>query len=94
MNVRVVTRSSGTTSVTTSATGSEFVALPAARALQANLLNYSGTDIEWRIGTGTPITLKANMGYTVTGLQNANNVSLRRVDQSNTPTTVQVHFQD
>ena len=94
MNVRIVTRSSGTTSVTTSATGATYATLPANRALQATLLNYSGTDIEWRIGTGSPITLKANMGYTVTGLTNTNNVSLRRVDQDNTPATVQVHFQD
>jgi hypothetical protein len=94
MNVRVVTRSSGTTSVTTSATGSEFVALPANRATQVTLFNYTGSDIEWRIGTGTPITLKNNTGITVTGLTDASNVSLRRVDQSNTPATVQVHFQD
>lgn len=94
MNVRITARTSGTTSVTTSATGATFVALPANRATAVTLFNYTGTPIEWRIGTGTPITLNASLAITIPGLQDASMVSLRRVDQSNTPVTVQIFFHD
>jgi len=94
MNVRITARTSGTTSVTTSATGATFVALPANRATAVTLFNYTGTPIEWRIGTGTAITLNASLAITIPGIQDASMVSLRRIDQSNTPVTVQIFFHD
>jgi hypothetical protein len=94
MNVRITARTSGTASVTTSATGATFVSLPANRATIASLFNYTGTPIEWRIGTGTAITLNNNLAISIPGITNTADVSLRRVDLSDTPVTVPFHFQD
>jgi hypothetical protein len=54
-----------------------------------SLVNNSGQDLEFRRGgAGNALPLLNRMAYLVVGLTNANQVSIRRIDQSNTQVTL------
>ena len=94
MNVRITNRNTGTASVTTSATGSEWVSLPAHRATEVDLANYTGTDLEYRITPGAAIRIFNGTGKVFKVNNNTSTAQIRRVDQSNTPVTATFQFID
>lgn len=54
-----------------------------------SLVNNSGQDLEYRRGgAGKALPLLNRMAYLVVGITNANQVSIRRIDQSNTQVTL------
>lgn len=94
MNANIRYKNGGTSEVATSATGANFVPLPAFRATKVTLFNYTGQKIDWRIDSGSFIELNNNLAVVVDGLVGSQQVSVRRTDQSNTPVTVKFHFAD
>lgn len=63
----------------------------AAQACTAlDLVNNSGTTIEYRRGgTGAAMPIPTGTARMIIGITNANEISIRRVDQSNTQVTIQ-----
>lgn len=79
-------------SVTTSASGSSYVALTSGVANQTTIINNSGKDIEVRRdGGGTAIPVFDGSYWTFRGITNANQLSVRRIDLNNTQ--VIVHYE-
>ena len=76
-------------SVTTANPGSNFTAYPSYVCNTLVLLNYTDYALDARLnGAGNAITIPALQTYRFTGLTNANQVSIRRNDQNNTPLTL------
>jgi hypothetical protein len=76
-------------SVTTSAAGSSFVTLSSISANQLTMINNSGKDVEVRRnGAGAAIPVFDGSFWTFRGISNADQLSLRRIDQSNVQVTV------
>lgn len=94
MNANIRYKNGGTSEVATSATGANFVPLPAFRATKVTLFNYTGQKIDWRIDNGSHIELNNNLAVAIDGLVGSQQVSVRRTDLSNTPVTVKFHFAD
>lgn len=71
--------------VTTSASGSTFVALSSGACSQVILMNFTGVDLDVQ-KTGDPITYRIpnGIGYPVVKITDSSTVSLRRTDQSGT----------
>jgi hypothetical protein len=80
------------TSATTAAGGTTFVAFGSQACTQLYLANNTGVTIEFQIG-GSGIGMPVFNGayYLVTGITNASNVGIRRVDLSTTTVTIQAH---
>lgn len=75
--------------VTTANPGSNFTAYPSTTCTNLILLNYTDYAIDVkRNGTGSYITIPALQTYNFGGLTNANQISIRRNDQSNTQLTI------
>lgn len=80
--------SAGNSSVQTAATGSNFASLASQACKQVEFQNNTGADIEVRQdGAGVATPVFDGTYYTFAGLTNANQLSVRRVDQSNTQVT-------
>jgi hypothetical protein len=81
-------------SVATSGTGATFVPLASAACNAVEFINTApaAVDIEYRRGgAGVAINIPAGASFPVLGVTNANQLDIRRVDQSNTPQTVYYH---
>jgi len=77
------------TNITTSAVGATWVTFGAAVCVGLDIVNASGTAIEYRRnGVGTSFVIPDGASRFIEGITNANQVSLRRVDQSNTQVTL------
>lgn len=77
------------TSVATNATGANFNAFAALACSSLDIVNTTGTDIEYRRGgAGSTIVVPTGTSRLVQGITNANAISLRRVDQGATVVTV------
>lgn len=75
-------------SVTTSATGANWVTLPTLACDSVVLINNTGADLEVRRGgAGVAVPVLDSCGLEFESLTNANELSIRRVDQSNTQVT-------
>lgn len=73
----------------TSATGATFVAFPSQPCKEMQIVNLTGAQIEYCYnGTGNAIGIPTGASKYVLDIQNANQVSIRRSDQSNTQVTV------
>ena len=94
MNANIRYKNGGTSEVATSATGANFVPLPAFRATKVTLFNYTGFKIDWKINDGSFIELNNGLGQPIEGLVNSQQVSIRRTDQIGTPVTVKFHYAD
>lgn len=80
------------TSATTNASGTGWTAFPAAACTAMRIINTAtnGVAIEYRRGgAGVAITVPAESDAPILGITNANQIEVRRVDQS---TTTQVVF--
>lgn len=76
--------------IQTNATGTTFVTLTALAAREVTVFNTTGTTIEVRRGgAGVAIKLPDGASKTFDAITNANALSLRRTDTSNTQVTVQ-----
>lgn len=76
-------------SLTTSATGANFVAFGSAACAMMTLVNESATDIEFRRdGIGASIKVATGGSRDIYGLTNANQIDVRRVDTSDTQVTI------
>lgn len=76
-------------SVTTAATGTNWTNCASAVCSKIVVSNQTGTTIEFRRdGTGTTFGIPSGQFYTIEGLDNASEISFRRVDTSNTQVVV------
>jgi hypothetical protein len=73
----------------TAATGANYTALGAQRCSQLTIMNNTGTAIGVRQdGAGAEVPVFDKSYFTFYGLGDASQLSIRRVDQSNTQVTV------
>lgn len=76
-------------SVTTAATGTNWTAFASTACVALDIVNNSGTTIEYRRGgAGSAIPIPSGSARLVVGITNANTIDVRRVDTSNTQVTV------
>jgi hypothetical protein len=72
-----------------SGTGSSWTVLTSSAATHLTILNTSNADIEVRrSGAGVGLPVVANSYWVFRGISNANELSFRRIDQSNTQVTI------
>lgn len=76
--------------LTTNATGTTFTAFAAQACIALDIVNNTGTTVEYRRGaTGTAMQIPTGAARMVIGITNANQVDVRRTDVSNTQVTMQ-----
>jgi hypothetical protein len=76
-------------SVTTAATGTNWTAFASTACVALDIVNNSGTTIEYRRGgTGSSIPIPSGSARLVVGITNANTIDVRRVDTANTQVTI------
>lgn len=74
---------------TTSATGATWVTLPSQGCNALDLVNNTGTAIEYRRGgAGNTIPLPDRSSRLIVAITNTNQLQIRRVDQSNATVTI------
>lgn len=77
------------TSVTTANPGSGWTAFDPAACVGLDIVNASGVDIEYRRGgAGSSFQLLDGMSRFIEGITDASDISVRRIDQSNTQVTL------
>jgi len=75
--------------VDTSATGANFVAFADISCGALEIVNATGTTVEYRRGgTGEAMPILNATSRKIVGITNADQISVRRLDQSNTPVAV------
>jgi len=76
-------------SLTTAATGANYTAFSSQTCQSLDIVNTSSVAIEYRRGaTGNAMTILSGSSRLVVGITNANQIDVRRVDQSNTQITI------
>lgn len=76
-------------SLTTAATGTNYTAFSSQVCQSLDIVNTSSVAIEYRRGaTGSSMTILSGSSRLVVGISNANQIDVRRVDQSNTQITI------
>ena len=86
--------SGGNISAQTASTGTNWTAFGSQTCKQLNLSNQSGTTIEVRqAGAGVGLQIPTGTFYTFFGISNTNQLSIRRVDNSNTQVTVTARWE-
>ena len=76
-------------SLTTAATGTNYTAFSSQTCQSLDIVNTSSVAIEYRRGgAGNTMTILSGSSRLVVGITNANEVSVRRVDTSNTQITI------
>lgn len=76
-------------SVQTSATGANFATFASQACTMMEIINNSGADIEYqRNGTGNTIWIPNNGTRMISGISNASQIGIRRIDQTSTQVTV------
>lgn len=84
----------GNTFVTTSTTGTNWVTYPAQACKQLTLSNQSGATVEVRQdGAGVSLHIPTGVFYTFFGINDASQLSLKRVDSSNTPAYISARWE-
>jgi hypothetical protein len=75
--------------LTTAATGANYTAFSSQTCQSLDIVNSSSVAIEYRRGaTGNSMTILSGSSRLVVGITNANQIDVRRVDQSNTQITI------
>jgi hypothetical protein len=76
-------------SLTTAATGATYTAFASQACNSLDIVNTSSVAIEYRRGaTGNAMTILGGSSRLIVGISNANQIDVRRVDQSNTQITI------
>ena len=84
----------GNLSVQTAATGTNWTAFASQECKQLTISNDTGTKLEVRQnGAGVGLRIMDNTYYTFFGLTNTNQLSVRRVDTSNTQVTATARWE-
>ena len=84
----------GNLSVTTAAVGTNWTAFSSVACTRVHILNTSTTTIEVRQdGAGVGLVIPINAGFTFSGIYDANQLSVRRVDTSNTQVTITARWE-
>lgn len=84
----------GNTSAATPNPGTTFVTFPAVACKQVAVVNNTGTDIEvQQDGAGVALPVINGTAYPFYGLNNAAQLGVRRIDQTNTPVTVKARWE-
>jgi hypothetical protein len=92
--VEPIMKSGGNTHVTTSGTGTNFTAFAAQPCQQLTVVNNTGTDVEVQQGgTGDTLPVINGSAYPFYGLTDASQLSIRRIDTSNTTVTVKARWE-
>lgn len=74
---------------TTSTTGTNFVTPSSLACELLTVINDTGTDIEYRRGgAGSSMVILAGQTYQISGITNANQLSFKRKDSSNTQVVI------
>jgi hypothetical protein len=93
-NVTPFLASGANVSVQTSASGATYVAFSAALCKQLTIVNDTGTDIEFKTNSDSvALPIADGENFTIFGIQSAAEVSVRRVDVSNTQVTVKARWE-
>jgi hypothetical protein len=88
-NVVPLLAGGGNGTVQTAATGANYTQLAAQRCSQVSIVNNSGAAVGVRQdGAGAEVPVFDQSYFTFYGLSDASQLSLRRVDQSNTQVSV------
>lgn len=75
--------------VQTASTGTNWTAFSSQSCSTLSVANNSGVDIEYRRdGAGSAMPIFDGYAYAIVGISNANQISVRRVDTSNTQVTL------
>ncbi len=86
--------SAGNISVTTAATGTNWTAFASAPLKRLFLSNQTGTILEVQQGgTGVGFQIPTGTFFTFCGINNANQLSVRRVDTTNTQVTATARWE-
>lgn len=94
LSVRPVLASSGHISVQTAATGANFTAFASQACAQLTIVNNTGVPIEVQQGgSGVALPVLADAVMPFYGIANANQLSVRRVDQNNAQVTVPARWE-
>ena len=94
LSVIPVMSAGGHLSVQTAASGTGFAVFADQAARQITIINNTGTSIEVRQGAETVyLPVIDATGYTFYGLSNANQLAVRRIDQSATQVTVKARWE-
>jgi hypothetical protein len=76
-------------SLTTAATGATYTAFASQACNSLDIVNTSSVAIQYRRGaTGNAMTILGGSSRLIVGISNANQIDVRRVDQSNTQITI------
>jgi hypothetical protein len=76
--------------LTTSSTGTQYVAFTSSACIALDIINNTGTVIEYRRNaTGTAVQIATGSARLVTGITNANQVDVRRTDVSGVQVSLQ-----
>lgn len=87
-------RSGGNLSLTTAVSGATYTAFSAAPCKQLVIANASGQDVEFRQdAAGAALTIINGTAFQIYGINDASQIGVRRVDQSNTPVTVKARWE-
>lgn len=77
-------------SLQTSTTGTSYVAFASQACTSLDIVNNSGTTIEYRRGAaGTAMQIPSGAARMIIGITNANQIDIRRTDTSNTQVAIQ-----
>lgn len=89
-----IMNSGGNVDLQTNATGATFNAFGSQACSQLTLVNDTGTKLEFRQGgSGVAVPVFDQTSFTVFGIANANEISVRRKDQSSTQVTVAARWE-
>lgn len=84
----------GNLSITTAAVGTNWTAFSSVACTRVHILNTSNTTIEVRQdGAGVGLVIPINAGFTFSGIYDANQLSVRRIDTSNTQVTITARWE-
>lgn len=84
----------GNLSATTAAVGTDWIAFASTACIRVHIINSSNTTIEVRQdGAGVGLVIPVNTEFTFSGISNANQLSIRRVDTSNTQVTITARWE-
>jgi hypothetical protein len=76
-------------SLTTAATGANYTTFATTTCQSLDIVNTSSVAIEYRRGgAGNAMTILSGSSRLVVGITDANQIAVRRVDQSNTQITI------
>lgn len=88
MKILPIMENGGNGTVQTAASGANWTDLAAQACHQVTFVNNTGTTLEFRQNGGSAVPIFVGVPFVVYGIKDASQLSVRRVDQSNTQVTL------